>query len=178
MYNYVKMTPRTHYTQGLWANNWNLVKILFALIWCWWPNHATILHMPWQLSCHGMCKIVTWSDHYCSHQTIHIFTRFGWWAHKPFVKWVLANRWPDAAWSVSQGDLEPMSTRWSAATLVPWHTGFVPANTWWRTACHVIMQSWWYKPHNVMLNSVLLIYGTSFHVRFKHDNISHNILLT
>ena len=22
--------------------------------------------MPWQLSCHGMCKIVTWSDHHFS----------------------------------------------------------------------------------------------------------------
>ena len=34
--------------------------------------------MPRQLSCHGMCKIMSWSHHY--------FSRF--WAHKALVKWV------------------------------------------------------------------------------------------
>ena len=28
-----------------------------------WSDQVTILHMPSQLSCHGMCKIVTWWDH-------------------------------------------------------------------------------------------------------------------
>ena len=27
-------------------------------------DQVTILHMPWQLSCHGMCKFVTWLDHW------------------------------------------------------------------------------------------------------------------
>ena len=27
-------------------------------------NQITILHMPQQLSCCGMCKIVTWLDNY------------------------------------------------------------------------------------------------------------------
>ena len=42
--------------------------------------------MPWQLCCHGMCKIVTWSESYFSHQTTCIFTRFGLWAHTWFAK--------------------------------------------------------------------------------------------
>ena len=29
-------------------------------------NQVIILHMSWQLSCHGMCKIRTWSDNYFS----------------------------------------------------------------------------------------------------------------
>ena len=27
-----------------------------------WSDQVPILHMPWQLSCHDMCKIVTWFD--------------------------------------------------------------------------------------------------------------------
>ena len=35
------------------------------LPWFWflWYNQITILHMSWQLNCHDMCKIVTWSNH-------------------------------------------------------------------------------------------------------------------
>ena len=29
-----------------------------------WADQVIILHMPQQLSCCGMCKIVTWLDHY------------------------------------------------------------------------------------------------------------------
>ena len=34
-----------------------------------WFNLVTDLHMSWQLSCHGMCKVGTWSHHYfsCEH---------------------------------------------------------------------------------------------------------------
>ena len=40
-----------------------LWKNLFAEILIQWSNLVTILYMQWQLSCHGMCKIVTWLDH-------------------------------------------------------------------------------------------------------------------
>ena len=44
------MTP-SHYKHGtLW------------LIWFLWFNQVKILHMSWQLSCHDMCKIMTWND--------------------------------------------------------------------------------------------------------------------
>ena len=46
-----------------------LVKIIFAMIWWWWSNQVTILHMPRQLSCRGVCTIVTWSEDYFSHQS-------------------------------------------------------------------------------------------------------------
>ena len=45
---------------------WKLILLLF---WIWRSNHIIILHISWQLCCHGMCKIVTWSDHYLSSQT-------------------------------------------------------------------------------------------------------------
>ena len=45
--------------------------------------------MPRQLSCRGMCKIVTWLDHYCALiRTKLILTRFGSWALKLFARWV------------------------------------------------------------------------------------------
>ena len=40
----------------------------------WWSNQITFFHMPRQLSCRGMCKIVTWLDQYflCkSHALLH-----------------------------------------------------------------------------------------------------------
>ena len=44
--------------EGLWAQNWNLVKKKSALIFILMIQSVTILHMPQQLSCCGMCKIV------------------------------------------------------------------------------------------------------------------------
>ena len=35
----------------------------FAQFWFQWSDLVTVLHMSW-LSCHDMCKSVTWSDHY------------------------------------------------------------------------------------------------------------------
>ena len=39
----------------------NKYKLLF--LHNWWSDQVMILHMPWQLSCHDMCKIMTWLDH-------------------------------------------------------------------------------------------------------------------
>ena len=55
--------PGIHITNSLWVHNWKFV--LFPLCFSW-SNQVPILHMPWQHSCHGMCKIGTWSDHYFS----------------------------------------------------------------------------------------------------------------
>ena len=64
----------TRVTKGLWAHNWNFVKIIFASIMI--PIRSCrvflvclclfVLHRPPHLSCCGMCKIVKWSDHYFS----------------------------------------------------------------------------------------------------------------
>ena len=55
--------PWVHFTKCFWAYNPNLTK--YVLLWLEksWPDQATILYMVWQLSCHDMCKIVTWLDH-------------------------------------------------------------------------------------------------------------------
>ena len=54
-----------------------------------WSNQVTILHMPRQLSCRGMCKIVAWLDNYLPRKstTLRIFARFLSWAHDCLVRW-------------------------------------------------------------------------------------------
>ena len=82
-------TDTTHFMKCLWAHNSNLIKYVWLLHEKWRWNHVTILHMLWQISCHDICKIVTWSDHYCLCKSYLIFfSRFEFWAHNPFVKWV------------------------------------------------------------------------------------------
>ena len=50
---------RDRFTKSLWAHDTKLVEICFASdMKKWWLDHSTIVHMPWQLSCHGMCKNV------------------------------------------------------------------------------------------------------------------------
>ena len=44
--------------------------------------------MPRQLSCRGMSKSLTWSEHYFPHMSDISFRKIGLWAHKLFVKWV------------------------------------------------------------------------------------------
>ena len=52
--------------------------------------------MSQQLSCHDMCKIVAWSDHYFSSKSdLIFFTRFQLWAHEPFVKRVPEYMWDE-----------------------------------------------------------------------------------
>ena len=54
----------THFIEGLWAHEPNLEKfMLLILLEKWYTDLATILRMSWQLSCHDICKIVTWLDH-------------------------------------------------------------------------------------------------------------------
>ena len=56
--------PGTHFTKGFMSFSskshknisWFCKKIQ-------WSVPVTFLQMPWQQSCHGMCKFVTWSDH-------------------------------------------------------------------------------------------------------------------
>ena len=59
-----------HLWNDMWSWNpysWKArIQILYFNTLLWhrkkWCDQITILHMPWQLSCHGMCKIETWSD--------------------------------------------------------------------------------------------------------------------
>ena len=53
--------PGTHYIK--WAHNPNLAKIHVIIAYKLWSIQITISHMPRQLSCRGMCKVVTWLDH-------------------------------------------------------------------------------------------------------------------
>ena len=52
-------------------------KFSFFLLWQQWSDQVTYLHMSWQLSCHDMCKTVTWSGHYHSSQSNMNFYKFG-----------------------------------------------------------------------------------------------------
>ena len=45
-------------------------------------DQAIILYMPWQLSCHGICKIMAWSDDYIHNYSKKVFMSFQLWAHK------------------------------------------------------------------------------------------------
>ena len=74
----------------LWFPDWNLATSFFFCC-----NHFSddwsqvfISHMPQQLSCHGMCKIVTWSSILFIEEQDVIFTKFGLWTNKPLEKWV------------------------------------------------------------------------------------------
>ena len=53
MYQTTYNSLQIHFTKGLWALNWEFFSSQF-------DSEYTILRMPWQLSCHGMWKIVTW----------------------------------------------------------------------------------------------------------------------
>ena len=62
----------------------------FFLYWLFlWSNQVTILHMPWQLSCHGMCKIQPDLD-FIFMQEQHIIHGLDYhsWAQKLFVELV------------------------------------------------------------------------------------------
>ena len=55
------MRPGARFTNGLWAYDSNLVENkLYSNIKKWLSHQVITLHMPWQLSCHGMCKFMTW----------------------------------------------------------------------------------------------------------------------
>ena len=56
-----------------------------------WSHQIIILHMPWQLSCHGMYIIMSWPDQYL--YWIVKATRFGLWACKMgFLDVMIQNR--------------------------------------------------------------------------------------
>ena len=54
------LMPGTYLTTCLWAYIQNLVKIPFVLNIIKLFHQVINLYMPCQLSCHGMCKFVTW----------------------------------------------------------------------------------------------------------------------
>ena len=53
----------TCFTNITWARYSNLLKISMPYFDFWLSDYVRILHMPWYLSCRGMCKILTRSDH-------------------------------------------------------------------------------------------------------------------
>ena len=52
------------FTNGLWAHDWNTVKISLVEFLFWWSNQVTNFHLSWQLSCCGKIKILTWTDNH------------------------------------------------------------------------------------------------------------------
>ena len=66
-----------------------LQKFSFFRSWSDWSYQAPMLHMSRQLGCRDMCKIGNWStDNFSNKSNIILFSRFGLWADKPFIKWV------------------------------------------------------------------------------------------
>ena len=55
------------FTNDLWAKTFNFVNIHYLVIMIIMTQSGHKCTHVWQLSCHGMCKIVTWSD-----QNFHI----------------------------------------------------------------------------------------------------------
>ena len=58
-----------------------------------WPDQVIILHMPRQLSCRNICKIVTWLTYQRHTDSNIIFTRFRLWAHKPLTGQTFWKMW-------------------------------------------------------------------------------------
>ena len=76
----------TLFTNSLLAHNRNILKKIVALTMSFqWLNHITVLHMPRQLSCRDMCKIVTCSEQCCPYKGNIHSTRFRLRAHQPYV---------------------------------------------------------------------------------------------
>ena len=59
----------------------NAYEVIIEILWkffvlyflFFWSNQATMLHMPRQLSCRVMCKIVTWFDFFSSDIDTYIY---------------------------------------------------------------------------------------------------------
>ena len=49
-----------YFTKKLWAHYWNLFQSPFTLILFLMIPSGHILPMTWQLSCHAMCKMLSW----------------------------------------------------------------------------------------------------------------------
>ena len=61
------------YCRFLWLTLETVHDLIFEILWTFFllyfsNNHVTILHLSQQLSCCGMCKILTWSDQYYSNK--------------------------------------------------------------------------------------------------------------
>ena len=78
----------THFINGSWAHNYNLVTIFFTVIMILKIQSDHSLHMSWQLSYCDMCKIGTDWSIFLHVTATWIFSIFQFWAHKSFVKWV------------------------------------------------------------------------------------------
>ena len=83
--------PVTHFTKGLQALHWNFVEIF----------SPQILFLMIQLSCRGMCKIMTWLHYYfiCQSNMYFFEIRFGLWASNRFVKQVLVTHFTKRLWA-------------------------------------------------------------------------------
>ena len=65
--NWLCLRPRTHFTESLWAHNWNLVKNSFCCNFFYSRNQVTILHRPhdsWDMSPYYINDIHTWYTHW------------------------------------------------------------------------------------------------------------------
>ena len=53
----------THFTNESWAHNSTFMCKSMLMFSLYKFNQVINLYMSWQQSCHGMCKIMTWSNH-------------------------------------------------------------------------------------------------------------------
>ena len=85
---------------GVWTLGTHLTKfyeLIIQILWngflllFWYQlfQQLKILHMSWQQSCHGICKILTWSGHYIKIviKLYFLSTRYWLWSRQPLVKW-------------------------------------------------------------------------------------------
>ena len=87
----IRNTPRTwiHFTKAYEL----ILEIVYTVhsqfvFWC--SKQMAFVHMPRQLSWHGMCKIGIWSDHYFhTRATGFCFSKFEICVLKPLAKYVL-----------------------------------------------------------------------------------------
>ena len=84
---HMREAPETRLTKHLWSHRGNIAKIPFALFWILiiQSGHKLVHVTTAQLSWHVQISDLIWAYLF----TKGYFTRFGLWAHKLFVKWVL-----------------------------------------------------------------------------------------
>ena len=69
MDDYVNLSSWNHFTNDLWAKTFDIVNIHYLVIMIIMTQSGHKCTHVWQLSCQGICKIVTRSDHNFSHKS-------------------------------------------------------------------------------------------------------------
>ena len=81
----------THFTKGIWAHNWNLLKLQAIVLWnSTIPSGQTFYLYRDSWASERYAKFWPVEISIFQARATHMFARFWLWAHLPFVKW-----WPN-----------------------------------------------------------------------------------